>query len=237
MQKRQIYCTSYVSELFDSMSSTYGHINYISSFGFTSIWRKACLKKITQTTESAVIIDLMSGMGELWPSIKNSCIKIKEIYAVDISPSMNRIARINKEKVHEPTYILQQDVLNNKIESDSADIVVSSFGLKTFNAQQQDELAFQVARILKPNGTYSFVEISVPTNQLIKFFYMVYLKRIIPLIGFLFNGNSEDYRMLSVYTSNFVNCYSFHEKLISYGLKSNYQKLFFGCATITWGKK
>jgi demethylmenaquinone methyltransferase/2-methoxy-6-polyprenyl-1,4-benzoquinol methylase len=179
----------------------------------------------------------MSGMGELWPSIKKSDLNFKEINAVDISPNMNKIASKNKQHVNGQISILQQDILNNDIPTNSADLIVSSFGLKTFNTDQLSKLAREIKRILKPGGSYSFVEISVPSNILLRFFYMIYLKWVIPVIGFLFQGNSSDYRMLGIYTSEFGSCESFHTELGKQGLESNFQKLFFGCATITWGKK
>ncbi len=237
MQKESIYNPKFVSKLFDSMSSTYGLTNYISSFGFTERWRKSCLKKIEPKSEPVVIYDLMSGMGELWPSIKNTNLNFDVINAVDISPNMNKIANKNTKKVNGQTNILEQDILNNNIDSNSADVVVSSFGLKTFNSVQLSLLAHELAKLLKPGGSFSFVEISVPTNIFLKFLYMIYLKRIIPVIGFLFQGSSKDYRMLGVYTTEFNNCKGFHNELVKEGLDSNYEDLFFGCATIVWGKK
>ncbi len=96
MQDQSIYNPAYVASLFDSMSSTYGLTNYISSFGFTERWRKSCVARISPSRQDALLVyDLMSGMGELWPSIKNTGWNVKEINAVDISPKMNHIAQNN----------------------------------------------------------------------------------------------------------------------------------------------
>jgi demethylmenaquinone methyltransferase/2-methoxy-6-polyprenyl-1,4-benzoquinol methylase len=237
MQKDSIYNPKYVADLFDSMASSYGLTNYISSFGFSEKWRKECISRLQKPTEPLIIYDLMSGMGELWIVIKKYRIPFKQINAVDISPNMNRIAKINQLKVKGELTIIEQDILKNKIEPNAADWVVSSFGLKTFNHEQLSKIALEVERILKPGGSFSFVEISVPDNGLLKYFYMFYLNRIIPLIGLIFQGNSNDYRMLGIYTSAFGSCNSFHKMLINAGLESKFEKLFFGCASITWGTK
>ncbi len=181
--------------------------------------------------------DLMSGMGELWPSIMNRKLKLKQLLAVDISPRMNARAKKNKDKTAGLVTLLEQDILNNQIESNSADVVVSSFGLKTFSMEQRSQLAVEVGRILKPGGSFSFIEISVPKNPILKFFYMFYLKQIIPTIGWLFQGNSQDYRMLGIYTSAFDSCEEFHHMLADNGLNSSFEKLFFGCATLVYGRK
>ena len=62
----------------------------------------------------------------------------------------------------------------------SADFIVCSFGLKTFNETQLGTLADEVVRLLKPGGVFSFIEISVPQNAL-RPAYMFYLKKLIPL--------------------------------------------------------
>lgn len=232
-----IYKPDFVKNLFNSMSSTYGITNYISSFGFTERWRKACIQQIPAIASTDRIYDLMSGMGELWVSIKAKSNTFKEIVAVDISPHMNGIARKNLVKVEGSVSILEQDILNNNIPSNSADIMVSSFGLKTFNANQTERLAKEIARILKPGGYFSFVEISVPPNSFLRSFYLFYLKRIIPVIGYLFQGNSSDYKMLGIYTSLFGSCRHFNKSMIAAGLQSNYKDLFFGCASLVYGIK
>ena len=66
---------------------------------------------------------------------------------------------------------------------------------------------------------------------------MFYLTKIIPVVGYLFQGNSQDYKMLGTYTSKFGNSKNFHSMLLNEGLESHYEELFFGCGSITWGKK
>ncbi len=77
----------------------------------------------------------------------------------------------------------------------------------------------------------------MPRNVLLKLPYAFYLKVIIPIVGRLFQGNSRDYKMLGVYTSAFGDSQDFSAMLQEAGLESNYEKLFFGCATLCWGTK
>jgi hypothetical protein len=75
----------------------------------------------------------------------------------------------------------------------AADIVVSSFGLRTFNCEQQQQLARVVAKLLRPGGVYSFIEISVSSFLPLHAAYLFYLKRVIPVIGWLRLGISDCY--------------------------------------------
>jgi ubiquinone/menaquinone biosynthesis methyltransferase len=233
-----LYDPEFVSGMFDRMSKTYGFANLITSFGFTARWRRQCVNNLASIEKYSNGFDLMSGMGEAWGEIQKISGRSAKIIAVDISTEMNRKAFDHLKRLKNKNIELRQaDILNNDIPSDSADFIVSTFGIKTFNKKQQEQLAKEVARILKPGGTFSMIEISEPKILMLKWFYMFYLKIMIPLIGKLFLGNSEDYRMLGKYCAGFKNSGFFHQCLIKENLSSNYKNYFFGCATGVFGRK
>nr|WP_255647378.1 class I SAM-dependent methyltransferase [Fulvivirga sedimenti] len=224
--------------MFDRMSKTYGLANLITSFGFTAIWRKQCLNQLALTKSTPTGYDLMSGMGEAWGDIQERLGDGCRIIAVDISDEMNRKAANHLNRLKSKNIeIRNANVLKNNIPDQSADFIVSTFGLKTFKKEQQQILAAEVHRILKPGGTFSFIEISKPKPLVLKWLYMFYLKIIIPLIGKIFLGNTDDYRMLGRYCADFGTCEYFHSCLVEAGLKSNVKNFFFGCATGVYGAK
>lgn len=233
-----IYNEKFVENMFNRMSKTYGTANYISSFGFTERWRKQCINEIDWNLDIAKGYDLMSGMGETWNIINRESKHCHSLVGLDISPEMNKKA---KEKIDKypslEIMIREENVLRNKIASNSCDYVVSTFGLKTFSNDQLLTLAKEVNRILKVNGQFSFIEISKPKNILLVIPYMFYLKILIPIIGKIFMGNSSDYRMLGVYCEKFKDCEIFKRHLEEEGLKVQMVKYFFGCATGVKGKK
>jgi demethylmenaquinone methyltransferase/2-methoxy-6-polyprenyl-1,4-benzoquinol methylase len=235
-KEEDIYDTKFVSQLFDRMSKTYGITNYISSFGFTEKWRKQCVEEINWSSDMSKGYDLMSGMGKSWHLVHNK--KRTKIIGVDISEEMNKKARIRLER--EPEWdieIREEDILENEITSESADFIVSTFGLKTFSDEQLRRLAQEVTRILKDGGQISMIEISKPKNWILQRPYMFYLKNIIPLIGKFFQGNSSSYRMLGVYCDRFNNFEFFKSELSRAGLNVKMKSYFFGCATGIVGYK
>ncbi|KAA9357004.1 class I SAM-dependent methyltransferase [Larkinella humicola] len=233
-----IYDPEYIKSLFDKMSKTYGLANYISSFGFTERWRAACLNNLPSIAPNSVGYDLMTGMGEAWGHILPKLNAEGKLIAVDISPVMMQKAALHREKVrNRAVEMVQCDVLNNHFESNSADFVISTFGLKTFNDFQTRVLAREVNRLLKPGGSFSFVEISAPKGWILHGLYLFYLKKIIPLIGKLFLNSADEYRMLGVYCQKFENCQKFATYLMNEGLDVTYKSYFFGCATGVVGRK
>ena len=230
-----IYEPVFVRGLFNEMARTYGIINLITSFGFSARWRKQCLYKIDIRPGMAAM-DLMTGMGELCPDLARRLGRSGSIRAIDLSPEMCRRARRHVDRCISPIEIIEGDVLQCEL-GETADVVVSSFGLKTFSQHQLRRIAEILARLLKPGGSFSFLEISVPASRWLRWPYMFYLKRIIPLLGKVLLGNPDNYRMLGVYTTAFQNCTLFKEECLRAGLMVQEASYFFGCATGVYGQK
>ena len=232
----KIYDPEFVRDLFDEMSRTYGIVNVISSFGFCSLWRYQCLSQI-DVEQGSHVVDLMTGMGELYRLISKRIGKGGRISGFDISSQMCSRAVENAEKLSLNATTVETDVLLHSFEPDSADAVVSCFGLKTFSDSQLERLVKQLARVLRPGGQFAFLEISVPKNRLLKIPYMFYLNRIIPVIGRMMMGNPDNYRLLGVYTRQFSSCERVVEIFKRQGLSVNWNHFFFGCATGLAGRR
>ncbi|MCB1147184.1 MAG: class I SAM-dependent methyltransferase [Leptospiraceae bacterium] len=237
IETETIYETRYISNLFNSMSKTYGLVNYISSFGFTERWRHQCIAYLPETGQMLSGYDLMSGMGELWHSLNKRLSKKAKVIAIDLSEIMHREATKKKERYSFHIETLQADILQLTLVYKSADFIVSSFGLKTFNHEQLQNLAEVTCNLLRPGGTFSFVEISSPSSRWLRIPFHFYLKWLIPVIGRIFNGNSNDYRMLGIYCEKFQNAYGFTSMLREQGLAAEFKSLFFGCASVVYGCK
>ncbi len=234
---KDIYSPEFVKKLFDEMAQTYGVVNLISSFGFCIRWRRQCVEQVPIGPQD-VAFDLMSGMGELWPELAAKVGENGRLYAVDISPVMCDRSRMTANRLRGTTVELrQEDVLRNSIPDESADVVVSSFGLKTFSSAQLGQLAREVARILRPGGRLSFLEISVPPAALLRWPFMFYLDYVVPVIGRVLLGNPDNYRLLGIYTAAHRNCEEFEKHCTAAGLRVRSTKFFFGCATGVLGEK
>lgn len=237
MENPNLYNSAFVKNLFDEMSKTYGLTNLVSSFGFCKLWRAKCVNQVTIKPEMNVC-DLMTGMGECWNQIDKRLNADKKIIALDFSSEMCRKARENSKLLKNALVeILEEDVFENSIASNSIDCIISTFGLKTFSDKQKEMLAAEIKRILKPNGVFSLLEISVPSNAFLRLPYMFYLKNIIPLIGKLLLGNPDNYKMLGIYTEKFGNCRKMEKFLVEKGMNVKYKSFFFGCASGLTGQK
>ncbi len=227
------YDPATVRQLFEDMAATYHRVNVITSFGFCVRWRRQVVAGLP-LGEARHVIDLMSGMGELWPFLAKQLRGDAQVTGVEFSSGMASRSRLTWPF---RTQVRQADVLEWEPDVSLADVVVCSYGIKTLSPDQQDQLAAKVAVLLRPGGQFSFVEISVPPNRVLRTAYMFYLRQLIPVIGKLLLGNLDNYRMLGIYTLAFGDCSHFAACLRRHGLEASMCSYFFGCATGVRGAK
>lgn len=229
------YDPSFVRDLFDEMSSTYGVMNSVTSFGFSERWRCQAVKLLPDL-KGARVCDLMCGMGESWKYLRYHHSGLSRLTGVDFSHAMCEGARhkaIQFKGVE--VEVITADVLNTLPHDAPYDAVVCTFGLKTLRESGMRDLAVMLKRLLKPGGAFSFVEISVPPSTVLRIPYLFYLGRVIPVLGRLFLGNPDNYRMLGAYTREFQNSKTFLRILTEEGMDADYKNLFLGCATAVFG--
>jgi len=232
-----IYEAKFIEKLFDNMSNSYSKMNYTTSFGFSKRWRKQCIEEI-QIEEGKVVVDLMTGMGECWEYILKNENEDSKLIGLDFSSEMLKRAKQKKlEYSNSNIELLKENVFENSIKSNYADYVISGFGLKTFNEEQLTKFANEINRMLKSNGKFSLIEVSVPKNRILKLFYMFYVKKVIPILGKMFLGSPETYKMLGIYTEKFENSKNVFDIFKKENFEVEYVEYFFGCATGIKGVK
>ena len=234
---KEIYEPKFVEKLFDKMSASYSSMNYITSFGFSERWRRQSIEEI-EIEKGKIVVDLMTGMGECWKHILKKSDDDSKLIGIDFSSEMIKRAEKNKARFNSSKIeILKENVFENSIKNETADFVISGFGLKTFNNEQLNKLANEIDRILKPNGKFSLIDVSVPNNIFLKSFYMFYLKYIIPLLGRAFLGKPDTYKMLGIYTEEFGNSRNARQIFKRANFEIEYVEYFYGCASGIKGRK
>jgi len=253
MSDDPIFDPAFVAALFDRCSARYRWWSAAASFGMVAVWRRQCVNRLLGQRHIArlrdgtmqgpgpkaapQVADLMAGSGEVWAGLLRA-IPRAQIAAIDISPGMHaaalsRLAPAQARQISHQT----ADILGLSLAADSADLVISTFGLKTFDPQQQRILARQITHILRPGGSFALIEASDPRGWLLRPLYRFYLDRILPLIERLFLRGAQDFAMLGAYTRAFRDCAGFAQALRDEGLIVGEMRHFFGCATSVAGTK
>lgn len=235
--ENDIYSPEYVGQLFERMSATYDRVNRITSFGFSVRWRRQCVR-LLDLKPGMTVVDFMTGMGEAWPHILDGIGTTGQLAAVDFCPAMIRMAEKQRKQFDGYSIdLLVEDALRCSLPDDSADAVVATFGLKTFMKPQIEQFAAEIRRVLRPGGTFSLIEVSMPDNVLLSAPYLFYLKKVIPRLGKAFLGDPDTYRMLGVYTEKFKNCRLVMDCFERAGMEVRQVNYFGGCASGLVGRK
>ena len=234
-----IYDPQFVKGVFDRCSDKYITFSLVCSLGFTERWRRQCVALMPALPRSGARgYDLMAGTGEVWPHLLRRFGDIEAITAVDISSGMHRRAmeRLHAHRAQRIDFI-EDDVLASGLAPESADFVISTFGLKTFNSAQHERLAALVARVLKPGGVFAMIEASDPRGWWLRPLYRFHLKVVLPLIERMVLRGAQDFAMIGTYSTNFGDASRFAQMLRAEGLEVEYRRFFFGCATAVAGRR
>ena len=180
----------------------------------------------------------MAGTGEAWPHLLARFPDIAEVTAVDISSGMHARAmdRLHRHRAHKIAFI-EDDVFASALPDESADFIISTFGLKTFNAAQHRRLARLVARVLRPGGGFAMIEASDPRGWILRPLYLFHLRTVLPLVERTLLRGAQDFAMIGTYSTAFGDAAAFAAMLRSEGLDVTFKRFFFGCATGVFGAK
>ena len=93
-------------------------------------------------------------------------------------------------------------------------------------------------RTLKPEGKVVILELSVPTNKIIRNLYKLYFTRLLPLVGGHVSGKRSAYTYLPASVLNFPGPREFQEMMRKAGFKSvRHKALTFGICRLYTGIK
>lgn len=220
----------FVRRLFDEMARTYGVVNMVSSLGFAYLWRRRAVMALPR--HASVVADLMAGGGECLGHVKRHCGRDVRLDLVDWSLGMcDRTEAALARGGWPHARVLCTSALALPVADGTYDAIVSTFGMKTLTASETRSFAREVRRVLKSTGCVSILEFSKPPGRVLPFFFRLYVKHYVPLLGRLFLGNPDHYRMLWRYTEAFGDCAWVATVFREEGFEVEFSSWFFGSAT------
>ncbi len=167
---------------FDKIARTYDRLNRLMTLGLDRRWRRRAVRDLHGN-----VLDIACGTGDMVQELqKRGCL----VTGVDLSEEMLTIA---KSKAPTATYMIA-DAEHLPFENDCFDAVTCAFGVRNFVHLEQG--LGEMLRVLKPGGRMVILELATPDSKLIRPFYNLYTKHIIPWLGSRIAGNREAYTYL-----------------------------------------
>ena len=186
--------TEQVRQMFDAIAPAYDFMNRAMTLGIDIWWRRLAVKRLKRIAP-AHILDVATGTGDFAIQLNDS-LHPQHITGIDLSQGMLDEARRKvKGKGLESTITFEQgDCMALLMQDNTFDAVTVAFGVRNFEHLQQGYQ--EMARVLRPGGMLCVLELSTPTNPLIRWFYDLYTLHIIPAIGSMKSGDKSAYRYL-----------------------------------------
>ena len=186
--------TEQVRQMFDSIAPAYDFMNRAMTLGIDIWWRRLAVKRLKRLSPT-LILDVATGTGDFAIQLHNS-LHPQHITGIDLSQGMldEACRKVKAKGLEEKISFEQGDCMALPMEDNSFDAVTVAFGVRNFEHLQQGYR--EMARVLRPGGMLCVLELSTPTNPLIRWFYNLYTLHIIPWVGSLKSGDKSAYRYL-----------------------------------------
>jgi demethylmenaquinone methyltransferase / 2-methoxy-6-polyprenyl-1,4-benzoquinol methylase len=159
-----------VRHMFDAIADRYELLNSVMALGMDRAWRRRCIDVLDLPTGS-LVLDVACGTGDLCRQLDRRGLRP---LGVDISAGMLAHARVSAP-------LVLADALAAPFRAGRFDGAVSGFALR--NVVDLGALFGELARITRPGGRISLLDLSEPDNPLLRLGHHLWADRAIPLIG------------------------------------------------------
>jgi demethylmenaquinone methyltransferase/2-methoxy-6-polyprenyl-1,4-benzoquinol methylase len=181
-----------VGDLFAAIARRYDLLNDLQSFGLHRRW-KCRVANLAAAASGARALDLCCGTGDIAFALARYG---AETTGLDFSEKMLEVAaarcrKITPHSALRTPHFLQGDAQQIPFPDNSFDIVTVGYGLR--NLADWERGLDEMFRVARPGGRLIVLDFGKPPNALWRRIYFTHLKISVPLIGWLFCGNSQAY--------------------------------------------
>jgi demethylmenaquinone methyltransferase/2-methoxy-6-polyprenyl-1,4-benzoquinol methylase len=218
-----------VAHMFNNIANRYDTLNQVMSVGIHHKWRKKAVDLFVNN-KPEYVLDIATGTGDF--AIEALRAHPKKVTGVDISEGMLKygVEKIQKAGLQDKIELKLGDAEKLDFPDNTFDAITVGFGVRNF---ENLELGLSnMLRVLKPGGKVVILEFSNPRG-FFKYFYKIYFKGILPLIGRIFSKDNAAYTYLPDSVQAFPDFENFTAILSKVGYKqAAYRQLTFGVACI-----
>ena len=259
--------TEKIEALFDSIAGDYDRLNHLLSLGVDRSWRKRALREIFPMRASRggaalasggrlEMLDLACGTGDFSLEMARRARKEKwDVHITGLDLSAGMLERMRR-KVFQAGFgdgvqsgaglsaggstavisTLQGNSEALPFEDGRFDRVTIAFGIRNF--EHREVALREILRVLKPGGRLLILELSVPSQPLLRTLYKGYFTRILPLIGGWISGDKAAYRYLPASVLRFPGKEEWMDTMRSCGFtRVRHQAFTFGVCRMYVGEK
>jgi demethylmenaquinone methyltransferase/2-methoxy-6-polyprenyl-1,4-benzoquinol methylase len=158
--------------MFDTIAPRYDLVNRLMTMRLDVRWRKRTIADLA-LAPGAKVLDLAAGTGDF-------CVELAKIghhpIGIDLSYGMLASARCDDP-------LVQGDLLALPIADGSVDAAVCGFALR--NLVELEPFFAELYRVVKPGGRIGLLDVSKPSNPILRAGHQFYFNKVVPKVGAL----------------------------------------------------
>ena len=225
-----------IRKLFDNIAPDYDRLNHILSLNIDKGWRKKAVRQIADEERPMKVLDVACGTADFTIEIARKVATGSEVIGVDISEGMMAVGREKIAKAGVDAELSAADCEALPYPDGRFDRISVGFGVRNF--EHLETGLSEMFRVLSPGGKLVILELSVPSNRIIRWCYKLYFLKILPAVGGLISGNRGAYEYLPASVLRFPAPDKFIQMMKSAGFDTvEHTPFTFGICRMYVGKK
>lgn len=225
-----------IQEMFGTIANDYDRANAVLSFNLHRYWNRQLVKSALMHSSGNRYLDLCSGTGDIALDIAKNNHEPAEVTLLDFCKEMLDIAKHKADGFKHNLSFIHGNAEELPFLDNSFDCITISYGIR--NVSDTHKCIEECYRVLTKSGHLAILELTVPTNPLMKLGHQCYLKGLLPLIGKLVTKNQEAYEYLCSSIHSFVSPKNLGQTIYEAGFdKVRTRSLTGGIATLITAKK
>jgi demethylmenaquinone methyltransferase/2-methoxy-6-polyprenyl-1,4-benzoquinol methylase len=227
----------FIQNMFDKIAPKYDLLNRLLSLRQDVAWRKQLVLALCPQ-ENDLILDVACGTGDVALTICQTKDPHIKVIGVDFAPQMlinakKKIDAVNKSK---EISLMAADALLLPFKKSVFDAATIAFGIR--NIVDKDMVLKSFYNSIKKGGRLLVLELGTPSKGFLRWMYLRYFRKILPIIGAIFSKDKGAYRYLPDSVLKFPSEREFAGMMSSAGFHDvKWKSLTFGIATLFIGRK
>lgn len=221
--------------MFDAIAPRYDLLNHLLTLNIDRRWRRRAVDRLLAgAAGDAVLLDSCAGTMDLAAEVAGRDEFRGLVVASDFARAM--LERGRHKAAGLPVRALCADALRMPHASDTFGGAIVGFGVRNF-ADLEAGLR-ELTRVLRPGAPLVILELSVPVVSPLRWLYLLYFTRILPLIGRLVSRHGSAYSYLPASVQSFPPPDELRRLMEGAGLRNvEFERLMGGIAAIHRGVK
>jgi demethylmenaquinone methyltransferase / 2-methoxy-6-polyprenyl-1,4-benzoquinol methylase len=227
----------YVREMFSAVAPRYDLLNHLLSLNIDRRWRRRAVDRLgweRRAGGGGRYLDACAGTLDLAAELARRPGFTGLVVGADFAPAMLRLGRGKAPEGR--TAPAAGDALQLPFPDRTFDGATVGFGVR--NLADLDAGLAELARVLKPGARVVILEFTTPPRAPMRQLYLLYFRRILPLVGGAISGHRAAYAYLPASVDAFPAPGELLARLGRAGFRDcGFQLLTGGIAAIHWGTR